>query len=62
MLLYFFTDIDECASNNGRCDQVCTNIIGRFECACDPGYLLHMDETVCEGINFKSLFFYYLYT
>ena len=42
------TDIDECASNDGGCDQVCTNTEGSFECACDPGYQLNLMS--CEGI------------
>ena len=53
----FTADIDECASNNGGCHQVCTNTEGSFECACDPGYTLNvMDATMCDGIVKLSSF------
>ena len=48
------TDIDECASNDGGCDQVCTNTEGSFVCACDPGYQRNMNGTMCEGIKFPT--------
>ena len=35
-----YTDIDECAVNNGGCnaDANCTNLAGSFSCACTNGY------------------------
>ena len=33
-----FADITECETNNGDCDQVCTNSIGSHECSCMPGF------------------------
>ena len=49
---FLSTDTDECASNNGGCAQVCANTEGSYNCACDPGYQLVMDGTLCEGISF----------
>ena len=43
-------DVDECASDNGGCDQHCINTEGSFECsACERGYQLNTDGTTCEG-------------
>jgi len=35
-----YTDVDECAENNGGCSQfaTCTNLPGTFNCTCDTGY------------------------
>ena len=30
----FFTDKDECATNNGGCQHVCRNTIGAYYCSC----------------------------
>ena len=30
----FFTDKDECATDNGGCQHVCRNIIGAYYCSC----------------------------
>ena len=37
-LFVFLIDLNECASNNGGCDQVCTNTHGSYQCSCNPGY------------------------
>ena len=37
-LLFRFIDVNECAVNNGGCDQVCTNTQGSYQCGCNPGY------------------------
>lgn len=47
-------DIDECRSNNGGCEAICTNTIGSFECSCRRGFHLHVDYRQCEG---KSITF-----
>ena len=31
-------DIDECASDNGGCDQNCHNNNGSYTCSCNTGY------------------------
>ncbi len=46
----FISDIDECDDNLDNCardNAECTNTIGSFTCACDPGY--SGDGTVCMG-------------
>ncbi|XP_013393617.1 sushi, von Willebrand factor type A, EGF and pentraxin domain-containing protein 1 [Lingula anatina] len=41
-------DIDECAVNNGNCDQRCENLPGRHMCSCTiPGYVLDNDGKTC---------------
>ena len=41
-------DINECAYNNGGCEQVCVNTVGSFVCSCYSGYTLS-SETFCSG-------------
>ncbi|XP_070573679.1 fibulin-5-like [Ptychodera flava] len=41
-------DIDECATGNGGCEQICNNIGGSRSCACDPGFVLQPDGVSCE--------------
>ena len=44
-----FTDINECASNNGECSQVCLNTEGSYCCDCYPGYGLSPNNHTCNG-------------
>lgn len=37
------SDVDECATNNGGCAQVCSNTLGSFSCSCAAGYVLASD-------------------
>ena len=41
-------DIDECITNNGGCEQLCTNTIGNFNCSCTDGYNLILGS-FCAG-------------
>jgi len=43
------TDIDECTTNNGRCDHYCSNTISSFECSCMNGFSLAVDGLSCTG-------------
>ena len=43
------TDIDECLQQ--PCDQVCNDTDGGFECSCNDGYELAMDEAKCNGME-----------
>ena len=55
-LLYAMTiDINECATNNGGCEQLCYNEVGYHYCKCSPGYQLNADNFSCVGMfyNFK---------
>jgi len=45
-ILYHF-DKDECASNNGGCNHICTNTIGDYYCKCQAGYMLQVDRHTC---------------
>ena len=42
-------DIDECATENGGCNQICVNKPGSFECECRDGYELADDKKTCKG-------------
>lgn len=44
----FFTDIDECAVNNGGCQHECRNTIGSYTCFCHNGYSLHENGHDCK--------------
>ncbi|XP_078585297.1 uncharacterized protein LOC144867284 isoform X2 [Branchiostoma floridae x Branchiostoma japonicum] len=44
-------DIDECAAENGGCEQNCTNTIGNFSCSCQTGYKLNDDGFSCDDID-----------
>ena len=46
-----FPDVDECAMENGGCEQDCANTLGSYVCSCREGYVL-VDRTDCDS---KSL-------
>ena len=50
----YFSDVDECQTNNGGCNQTCKNTYGSFECACSPGYTLAEDNLGCNGKSYSS--------
>eukprot|EP00052_Salpingoeca_macrocollata_P011851 m.91543 g.91543 ORF g.91543 m.91543 type:complete len:401 (+) comp18227_c0_seq1:233-1435(+) len=41
------TDIDECAVNNGGCEQNCKNLLGTYWCTCHSGFR-KVDQFNCE--------------
>ncbi|CAI9731634.1 von Willebrand factor type A, EGF and pentraxin domain-containing 1 [Octopus vulgaris] len=47
------TDIDECASRNGDCQQICENVDGSYYCECHrPGFILsNEDNKTCLDID-----------
>ena len=45
----FLIDVNECATNNGGCDQICNNTKGSYECKCRSGFLLSSDKHKCNG-------------
>ena len=47
-------DVDECRTNNGGCNQTCTNTIGSFECSCGTGYNLAPNNLDCNGKGKKE--------
>ena len=52
---FLFSDIDECAVDNGGCSQICVNKPGSHECQCQDGYLLGDDGKLCNGKNYNSI-------
>lgn len=44
-----FTDVDECAVNNARCQHNCSNESGGYSCRCAPGFRLDQDGHNCTG-------------
>lgn len=53
--LCFAVDVDECATMNGGCDDLCTNDDGSFSCSCtSSGFMLGADGRSCEGKNFLA--------
>ncbi|XP_006992477.2 tolloid-like protein 2 [Peromyscus maniculatus bairdii] len=45
---YFFSDKDECAKDNGGCQQECVNTFGSYLCRCGNGYRLHENGHDCK--------------
>ncbi|CAI8023734.1 Signal peptide, CUB and EGF-like domain-containing protein 1 [Geodia barretti] len=44
-------DINECATANGNCAQMCTNTPGSHTCSCHSGYRLNNDGRSCRDID-----------
>jgi hypothetical protein len=44
-------DVDECATNNGGCDQECVNVDGTYACECDEGYFSNDDGATCNDVD-----------
>jgi len=45
------TDIDECETDNGGCEQNCLNQQGDYFCSCNNGYVLRDDRRTCGDVN-----------
>ncbi|CAH1272911.1 SCUBE2 [Branchiostoma lanceolatum] len=41
------TEPDECATVNGRCDHICSNVPGGYRCQCRQGFVLMADAHGC---------------
>ena len=60
-----FIDINQCSTNNGGCEQECTDLIPGYECSCYNGYELDTDKHSCTGklyvyfINFHNGYLVY---
>ena len=52
LVIFIFSDINECDTINGGCEQTCTNAIGSFACSCIVGYLLDENRLNCTGKSF----------
>ena len=49
-----FKDINECAVNNGDCEQLCNNSIGSYWCSCVTGYTLDTNYRNCSGVYYSD--------
>ncbi|KAK3731213.1 hypothetical protein QZH41_017746, partial [Actinostola sp. cb2023] len=45
------SDIDECTTNQYRCNQKCHNTKGSYTCSCVSGFELSSDNVTCVDIN-----------
>ena len=45
--MYTYTDVDECAVDNGGCSHICTNTPGSYSCNCEPNHVLAIDGLTC---------------
>ncbi|XP_023931493.1 fibropellin-1 [Lingula anatina] len=45
------TDIDECGGPSDDCAQICINVPGTFNCACNNGFTLNTNLKDCDDIN-----------
>ena len=48
---FLYTDVNECNTNNGGCEQYCLNTRGSHYCSCRPGYSLNDAGRECEGMS-----------
>ena len=53
-----FTDINECATNNAGCSQVCLNTEGSYCCNNYPGYDLGPNNHTCIGMSTINVYIF----
>ena len=46
--------VNECATNNGGCSQICVDTTDSFTCFCNSGYTLLSDGRTCNGTVTES--------
>ena len=52
MLLYYFIDIDECASEaDNMCNHICYDTPGSYLCYCNIGCMLNSNGYTCDGTS-----------
>ena len=44
-------DVDECASSQNQCQQLCINVAGSYNCGCFYGFRLDSDRATCNQGN-----------
>ena len=49
--LTFLLDINECSEGISGCNQICSNTLGSYTCACQNGYQLDTDNHTCIDID-----------
>jgi hypothetical protein len=55
VLYHEVTDLDECSSNNGGCEQHCHNTNGSCHCSCNSEYIINSDGHHCDDIPICSI-------
>ena len=46
-----YLDLDECATDNGGCEDICVNTVSSYRCRCKKkGYVLSDDRHHCSGM------------
>lgn len=56
--MYYFTDINECAVNNGGCGQICNDTMPGYICSCYLGYQLLPDGMNCTSKYLSSYLYF----
>lgn len=51
-------DIDECATSDNPCAQICENRVGSYSCSCFAGFWLHSDKKSCKSTGPSKYFIY----
>lgn len=51
-MIFYFIDINECEQSPKICDQRCTDLTPGYQCSCNPGYHLDLNnKKSCIGIQ-----------
>ena len=56
---FSYTDVNECATQNGGCHHNCHNTVGSYHCSCNDGYTLGRDDHTCSGKEYGMQNYYY---
>ena len=59
MITLLSLDINECSTNNGGCNQTCTNTNGSYECSCNVGFNLADNNHDCDGTLYYNVMYYH---
>ena len=59
MITLLSLDINECSTNNGGCNQTCTNTNGSYECSCNIGFNLADNNHDCDGTLYYNVMYYH---
>ena len=62
IIIYIYTDIDECSLNTDNCSQICNNTEGSFTCECYDGYVLEANLITCIGMYSIVFIFIHMFS
>ena len=54
IILCYDSLVDECETDNGGCEQVCTNTFLSYNCSCNDGYTFSAEGRTCRGSYFTK--------